>query len=231
VALQRANAHFSEDILSAVLNEPIAGQGVFWSSANQRPYPVALRALSFELLYTARDLHGELGAVQTFAGALKAEFARRTSELVSTVERNDGSLAQKQHTLSAGDGAASTGGVNSAESAQSTEQGAEQGVDMLAVSKQLAIQRLRTNTTIMNYLRGEKGQHWRGIGEFLQGALPPEWPDAEQLAFSWVREALDAVLGKDAWETHEVWNGSKHVKYVRVKREPGETPQSSAIPV
>jgi hypothetical protein len=52
VSLQRANAHFSEDLLSALLNELIPGQGVFWSSVGGKPYPVALRVLLFEQMTT-----------------------------------------------------------------------------------------------------------------------------------------------------------------------------------
>src|SRR5207248_10978425 len=51
--VQRANAHFSEDILSVLLNEPIPGQGVFWSSVSGTAYPVPLRVLSFEHLFSA----------------------------------------------------------------------------------------------------------------------------------------------------------------------------------
>src|SRR5438132_204182 len=32
-ALKKANAHFSDDLLSTLLNEPIPGHGVFWSGA------------------------------------------------------------------------------------------------------------------------------------------------------------------------------------------------------
>ncbi len=32
-ALKRANAHFSDDLLATLLNEPLVGHGVFWSSA------------------------------------------------------------------------------------------------------------------------------------------------------------------------------------------------------
>ena len=46
--VQRANAHFSDDLLSSLLNEPIPGQGVFWSSVGQKPYPLPFRAASFE---------------------------------------------------------------------------------------------------------------------------------------------------------------------------------------
>ena len=54
-SLKRANAHFSEDLLSSLLNEPIPGQGVFWSSVGGKPYPVSLRALSFENMFSMRD--------------------------------------------------------------------------------------------------------------------------------------------------------------------------------
>jgi DNA helicase HerA-like ATPase len=49
--VRRANAHFSEDILSSLLNEPIAGQGVFWSGVSDTIFPRPLRVLSFGLLY------------------------------------------------------------------------------------------------------------------------------------------------------------------------------------
>ena len=50
--LKNANAHFSEDILSSLLNEPIPGNGVYWSSVPingiAKPYPVSFRASNFE---------------------------------------------------------------------------------------------------------------------------------------------------------------------------------------
>jgi hypothetical protein len=218
LALQRANAHFSEDILSAVLNEPIAGQGIFWSSANQKPYPVALRALSFELLYDACDLDGRLGAANTFAAHLREEFERETGELVSAIATAGSRVAASDSTSEEG---------SSAENGRTTAQasGTAEGVDILELRKQLAFRHLCEDATIMRYLRTEKGQTWRGIGQFLWSKLPPDMPDAEQMAFSWVRDALDHVLGRDAWETHDVWNGTKNVKYARVKRSADKPPQ------
>src|SRR5262249_47135864 len=62
--VKKANSHFSNDILSSLLNEPIVGQGVFWSSAKKdRTYPIALRVLSFEDLYTIRDANCRAPAV------------------------------------------------------------------------------------------------------------------------------------------------------------------------
>jgi hypothetical protein len=41
MSLKRANAHFSDDLLSSLLNEPIPGQGVFWSSVGGKQIPVS----------------------------------------------------------------------------------------------------------------------------------------------------------------------------------------------
>ena len=38
-ALQKANAHFSDDLLSSLLNEPLPGHGVFWSSCQRDTVP------------------------------------------------------------------------------------------------------------------------------------------------------------------------------------------------
>ncbi len=72
--LQRANAHFSHDILSVLLNEPIPGQGIFWSSAGEKPYPISLRVLSFEHMYALLDPTNNRPAVITFAQTLKTKF-------------------------------------------------------------------------------------------------------------------------------------------------------------
>jgi hypothetical protein len=77
-ALKRANAHFSDDILSALLNEPIEGNGVHWSSAGGRSYPLPVRILAFEKLYCARDIDGKLGPGKTFAKKMIDEFAAST---------------------------------------------------------------------------------------------------------------------------------------------------------
>ena len=76
VAVKRANAHFTDDLLSALLNEPIPGHGVFWSSVGGKSYPIPIRAMSFEAAYQARDPDYRTGAVRTFAAELRAQFAR-----------------------------------------------------------------------------------------------------------------------------------------------------------
>lgn len=72
--LQRANAHFSQDLLGVLLNEPIPGQGVFWSSVSGKPYPISMRALSFEELYHLADPYYNRSAEIVYATRLRDDF-------------------------------------------------------------------------------------------------------------------------------------------------------------
>ncbi|ABW27419.1 ATP-binding protein [Acaryochloris marina] len=72
--IKNANAHFSQDILSALLNEPIPGQGVFWSSSSGKPFPIALRVLLFEKMHNLRDPDYSSGLLKNYAQQLKKKF-------------------------------------------------------------------------------------------------------------------------------------------------------------
>src|SRR2546423_10502181 len=84
--VQRANAHFSDDLLGALLNEPIPGQGVFWSSVSGTPYPVSIRALSFEKLFCVQDPDYNRAAVETFASRLRLQFQQTLDEIAHPVQ-------------------------------------------------------------------------------------------------------------------------------------------------
>ena len=73
-AVRKANAHFSDDLLSSLLNEPIPGHGIFWSSAGATPYPIPVRALLFEAAYQPLDPDYELAAVDCYAARLRQEL-------------------------------------------------------------------------------------------------------------------------------------------------------------
>lgn len=70
-AVQKANAHYSEDLLSSLLNEPIPGHCVFWSSVGGKPYPLPVRVLSFEELYSRLDPDYNRGGEETYAAKLR----------------------------------------------------------------------------------------------------------------------------------------------------------------
>lgn len=179
--VQRANAHFSEDILSVLLNEPIPGQGVFWSSVGGKPYPVSLRVLSFEHIYAAFDATYTKAAIDTFAQTLKAKFQTVLEER----------LEQKVEIPSLNDTQFPT--ENSVEM---------EAVDALALYKRQAIEALRGNSDIMEQIKG-RGIPWGRILSFLEKELPDTLEDRSDIAYQLVRDALEQLLGTQdqAWHT------------------------------
>lgn len=85
-ALKDANAHFSADLLASLLNEPLVGHGVFWSSAGTaedgpRPYPLPVRVLSFEsAVPELLDSGYEGAALDTYAARLRARHQTIATE-------------------------------------------------------------------------------------------------------------------------------------------------------
>ncbi len=72
--VKRANSHFSDDILSSLLNEPIVGQGVYWSSVSGKPYPISVRVMSFENGVSTIDKTYSMDEIETYAVRLKRRF-------------------------------------------------------------------------------------------------------------------------------------------------------------
>ena len=72
-AVKAANSHFSDDLLSSLLNEPLPGNGVFWSSVSGsvdragNAYPIPLRVSSFEEAVVIQDPGNTRDAVTTYA--------------------------------------------------------------------------------------------------------------------------------------------------------------------
>jgi hypothetical protein len=82
-ALQKANAHFSDDLLSSLLNEPLPGHGVFWSSASQTPYPIPVRALLFEKSFEPADPLYDRPEVDCYASRLRRRLKDALDEAVA----------------------------------------------------------------------------------------------------------------------------------------------------
>jgi hypothetical protein len=88
--LRRANAHFSQDLLSSLLNEPIVGQGVFWSSVGGKPYPVPVRVQSFEALYHPLDPHYSRPPADTYARCLKEQYEEQLLQALEAAGQKGG---------------------------------------------------------------------------------------------------------------------------------------------
>ncbi|MBF6614891.1 MAG: DUF87 domain-containing protein [Chloroflexi bacterium] len=218
MSVQRANAHFSEDLLSVLLNEPIPGQGVFWSSVGGKPYPVSIRALSFEKMYRLRDPEYNQAAAQTFAqellGIFQATLQEASRELEVTVGTSPRSGNGHDHTgplqeslfadmADAGDGA---GEVSGAE------------IDALAVYERNAIETLGRDHELMSRIKGD-GVAWGTIKAFLVSHLPETLDNRDGLAYRLVRKALDELLGAQDVAWHSYRNQERGgTTYVRAGR-------------
>lgn len=74
-ALNKANGHFSQDILATLLHEPIEGQGVFWSSTGEKTtYPIPFRAYNFGDLYERLPKHVLDKVPSSYAVSLKSNL-------------------------------------------------------------------------------------------------------------------------------------------------------------
>jgi hypothetical protein len=204
--LKRANAHFSDDLLSSLLNEPIPGQGVFWSSVGGKPYPVSLRALSFERMFSLRDAAYNKPGVATYAQTLRATFsdvgrpASAQSQIAQTAH-----ATQSQQTL------------QTPQEVLSLEPDDVEPVDVMANIEQQMFEALRGESKLMTKIESQEGVAWGAIRAFFVERLPPHLDDKGQLAFQLVRKAMTHLYGiqNQGWESFQ--HPSKNTAYVRKK--------------
>lgn len=191
-SLSKANAHFSTDLLSALLNEPIKGQGVFWSSEGGKPYPVAVRVLSFERRYTVRDPQHNQPAAATFAEALRRQFSNERHPALQP-------LAPTAPTSPTAALATPEIILQQASPAAADDEG---GGDILAVAETRAIAIVREAGDVRARIEGE-GVAWGVLNKVIkERALPPTMDDAYRVAYNLVPKVLDAIYGPQNQHWH-----------------------------
>jgi hypothetical protein len=181
-ALKRANAHFSDDLLATLLNEPLVGHGVFWSSApgtdrGAKPYPLPVRVLSFEA--ENRDLLDPAYCgppVDCYAARLREKFR---SALAAATGRPGHPVA-----------------VPSGKGPELSDAPAS---DAEALYRAAAIGALRNRPEFAQRLSTAEGLPWGTVQSMLAQAAPAE--DVVGNRFEWarnvVRPALLAILGPE----------------------------------
>ena len=205
-AVKNVNAHFSDDILSTLLNEPIPGHGVFWSSAGGKSYPIPLRVLSFENAYKAIDPAYDKPPANTFAAALKTRFTAAIAAahavappvVVPPPPAGGGiEIAQELTPTDSGFGVAGGGEAETPSVVDSLG-------DVLAAYTAAAIQMVSGNEELMGRIRSERGIPWMGVQTPLQEALPDVLSDdteRKNIAYGLVRRFLDEAIGHGKWRT------------------------------
>ena len=181
-SLKRANAHFSDDLLSSLLNEPIPGHGVFWSSVGGKPYPVSLRVLSFEKMFPMLDHDYNQPAGHTYAQTLRNIFS---------------GVAHIDQTARV-PGADGTGPLFPADADEA------EPVDVMANIEQQVIEALRAESKLIAKIESSEGAAWGSIKAFFLGHLPTHLDDRDQLAYQLVKKAMGRLYGPQdkSWETY-----------------------------
>ena len=195
-SLKKANAHFSDDLLSSLLNEPIPGQGVFWSSVGGKPYPVSLRVLSFEKLFAMRDKNYNLAAGMTYAETLRKTF---------------GGARQAPTTAHVPTGEAPSSLFPDLDEPES--------LDVMASLEDEMVRRLEADAKLMARIESHEAAAWGSIKAFFLEHLPQELDDRDQLAYQLVPKALTRLFGaqNQGWETYKNPN-KNNTTYVKRKR-------------
>jgi len=199
-ATKKANAHFSEDLLSGLLNEPIKGQGVFWSSEGGTPYPLPIRVLSFEHLFKTLDPQYNKSAIDTYAKKLKNKFDEMLKKAIK--------VEQKSSTSEIGTDAISA----SAES--------EQVTDPKEIYENSAIEALKGDKKLMDTIKGD-GAAYGAIKAFLSSKLPAELENRDEIAYALVPKSLNVIFGAQDQEWYSFRNASRNnATYVKTGKKP-----------
>ncbi len=193
-AVRKANAHFSNDILSSLLNEPIPGHGVFWSSVGGKSYPIPLRVMLFEGLYETRDPNYEMGAVETAAVKLEQRFA---SALAS--KRSAPAPAEAPVPQVSGE-PVEPAEPPSAEPDEDPFADADEPEDALATYQSAAIRAVQEDEAFIERIR-ERGVPWRGVLERIKEELPDVMEDRDDVAYRLVPQAMTSIFGENGWDT------------------------------
>ena len=193
-SVRGANSHFSKDLLSSLLNEPIPGHGVFWSSAGDAPYPtpypIPFRGLSFEAMYETIDPFYDKPEIDTYAVGLREQSARTVSNLLAVRTDSASSL--------------------NAESKDSDDEGS---IDILSLQKEAAIKQLASNGQLISEF--DSGVPWGKVKALLKESLPDSLDDKDTVAYHLVGPAVTQVLGGDqntAWRTER--RGPRKTTYI-----------------
>jgi len=168
-AVRRANARYSKDLLASLLNEPIPGHCVFWSSVKGTPYPLPLRIISFEHMYKVRDPQFNLPPAQTYAALLR--------------EQMEAELRQAQVAASADATAAVDLALPDDEPDEDEPEGPD--VDPLETFRQQAIAALRNDPNFHKEMAAS-GLPWGGGQTPSPGTFSPGiWPMQTTRLTSW----------------------------------------------
>ena len=198
-----ANAHFGKDILASLLNEPIPGQGVFWSSAGRRQYPVPLRVRDFEGRNKLQDPNFDTPPANTYAKQLRGRILSIAG--ISPPQTSQPPAPGRPLVSDAPTQVRHPGPERPEEPETEREPDeavdALAGVDVLRTIEANAIDALRNDGLCEQIRTG--GRPWFGIKVFFLKHLPEALDNRDDFAYKLIPKALTEIFGKEkeGWET------------------------------
>jgi len=195
--LKKANAHFSEDLLSALLNEPIPGQGVFWSSVGGKEYPVSIRGISFEDLYEPMDPQYNKPRAETYAQTIKDLFKKEMARTLGKPTKVDKVVKED-------------------EKAEKEEDAG----DVLAAYEEKCVSALQADKEKLAKLNSSEGLAWGTLKAFFLDILPNTVEDKGNLAYHLVPKVLDEIFGpqNESWHTYK--HPTRKTTYIKLGKLP-----------
>jgi hypothetical protein len=186
--VRRANAHFSDDLLSSLLNEPIVGQGVFWSSVKGNAYPIPLRILSFETMFTTKDPKYSLPPISNYATRLRNSTSAPipSPPVVAGVAPSLSDIA-----ATAGD--------------EDTPDVAAAAPDALRTDTEGAVAAVEQDADVRKGVLGS-GIPWGVVMGKIEKALPASLRQDKNRIYRLVAEVVTKIVGGrqgDAWDTEQ----------------------------
>lgn len=187
-SIKSANAHFSDDILSSLLNEPIVGHCVYWSSVSGKSYPISIRVMSFEDRYQALDPEYNKSGIETAASPLRERFADALEYYSKTKKTSEDKGPEPE-----------------SEEQNNLEEGtADEKQDALATYEDSAIDTFKNDHNLHQRL-SSFGIPWKGVQVVLENALPDVLSDRSTVAYHLVPKAMSVVYGEQeiGWTTEK----------------------------
>ena len=211
-AIKYANAHFSDDILSSVLNEPIPGHCVFWSSVGGKSYPLSIRVLSFEERYEVLDPQYEKAGVTCAASPLRERFANALASASRPKKPITGEIEDR--------------GIEGKKS-YPDEEAADEKQDALAAYEDAAIEAFSEKFDFQERI-SNFGVPYRAVLEVLKEELPDLLTDKDRVAYQLVPRAMTAVYGEQGvgWvtERREAKSSSGHTTWIIIPKNYDDVP-------
>ena len=195
-ALRKANAHFSNDLLSSLLNEPIPGNGIFWSSSGGKPYPISVRVLSFEKLFSVRDSKYDSPGGNTYSIKLQQKFNKKLEEVRKDVGTVEIDIEDEE-------------GYNPEQSQE----------DVLEMYIKSAFKKVQSDQNLMQKLKENK-VYWMLLKTKIIEGLPDSLQNRDELAQECVSRFMNENIGVNKWTTERrpsKRDPSKTVSYLIMK--------------